>query len=106
MKAYMSESRHTDLARWTAAGRWVVGPSVAHEYARLAEREARAILAEAESDNGHSDPVAWARIRDERPFPVGPVGTWGYERDGFDGAFWSRDSRSALAEALAAFVAS
>ena len=69
-----------------------------------AEREARAILAVTEDDNGHSDPVAWPRVRDERPFPVGPVGTYGWERYGYDSAFWSANSRGALAEALAAFI--
>ena len=98
MKAFLSDRTSRDERTPDA---WTMGDL---GVAWNAEREARAILAVTEDDNGHSDPVAWPRVRDERPFPVGPVGTYGWERYGYDSAFWSANSRGALAEALAAFI--
>ena len=49
MRAKMSDAGHGDLARWNAAGRFVVGGSLARHYAEMALDEARAILAENEA---------------------------------------------------------
>ena len=115
MRAYMSDRVARQVPRFVSHVR-CLGPVGTERYsldhctqcesvdAADAVNEARAILAVTEDDNGHSDPVAWPRVRDERPFPVGPVGTYGWERYGYDSAFWSANSRGALAEALAAFI--